>query len=1010
MERRRVRPVKAPVSNRGGLFRSRPRWVVASSVLGLTLAAWIVSGLRFIDPESQFGVVEGPLLHDGVRVVERGRVVVAPPGLFRLTVFPRSPRELPLPDAAHALLPSTDGSRYGLHGTAVVSASPSRAGILAAAANGGGLGSVLLASIRAAASVFGDADREERDVPTRRLAFTRRLGEELAARGAALDSLRLEGFDDLAAPREIEPIPRDVKVLVVGLDGADWAVADPLMASGRMPNLSRIVKDGVRSNLLSITPMLSPVIWTSIATGVEPSRHGIMDFLVRSPTGESEPVTSASRRVPTLWEILSDAGLRVGVTGWWATWPADPVNGYMVTDRVAYQLFGFNSDPRSTAGKTWPETAYETVRPLIVPTDAVPWSEVESYLEGERRRPEEFNEDELQRLEQFRTLLAAGKTYLDVALAMRRREEVAFETVYFEGTDTVGHLFMSFRSPQLSSVDAKGYASFRSVVDRYYEKADQMLGQLLEGREGWTVIVVSDHGFASDATRPLTTDSRIGHGAAADWHRRFGLFAMSGPGVKKGIRLEETSVFDVAPTILALFHQPVPRSWPGRVLGRAFAPERFADHPVRFLAADPVRRVRGEATPDDGRESQELRGKLQSLGYVTASDALPMTTKNNRGVGLLGDGKFAEAASAFREALADEPNHPTLMVNLGIALRFSGERSEAMTLFERAFELPGGRRSAGQQLAQLKMEDGDLAGAERTLRRVLEREGGAADIRNSLGLVLEKRGRFDDAEREYVEAAQLDSSAAEPRNNLGNLARKARRGDDAERWYLAAIEADPYFVGAYNNLALLCQDRGQIDRAIDLYGRALAKAPTNAVVMSNLASLYFATGENREARTLWRKAVEADPKYASPLNNLAGLALSEGDDDSAAELLDRALTLDPNYGDARINRSLLFRRRGDVSAARRELEEAAKDPRAAGMAQLQLALLDLEADQPARAIAALEDARRHLGERTDILNALGEAYTRLEDRKSALKALRASLAIDPEQPRVRSAIDSLDNQ
>lgn len=968
-----------------------------------------MSGLRLLDPARQFGVLEGPLLHDGMRVEERGRIILALPGLFRLTVFSREPQELPLPDAVHAQLPSRDGSRYGLNGTAVVRALPERARILTAAADGGGVSAVLLTSVRAAATVFEDADREERAVSTRRLGFERRLAEELAARGAMLESLRLRGFEDLTASHAIEPIPPDVKVLVVGLDGADWKIADPLMAAGRMPNLLRLVKTGVRSNLLSITPMLSPVIWTSIATGVEPSRHGILDFLARSAGGESEPVTSDSRRVPILWEILSDAGVRVGVTGWWATWPADPVNGYLVTDRVAYQLFGYSSDPRSAAGKTWPETAYDTVRPLIVPTDAIPWSEVETYLEGTRRRPGEFDADERERLEEFRTLLAAGRTYLDVALAMRRREAVRFEAVYFEGTDTVGHLFMSYRPPRIPSVDAKGYASFRSMVDRYYEKADQMLGRLLEGREGWTVIVLSDHGFASDATRPLTTDSRIGHGAAADWHRRFGLFVMSGPGVKQGIRLEETGVYDIAPTILALFHQPVPQSWPGRVLGQAFAPERFASQPVRFLAQDPVRRRSGEPLPDDEREAQELRGKLQSLGYVAAGDALPMTTKNNRGVGLLAEGKFDEAAAAFREALADEPGHATLMINLGIALRFAGVRREATELFEKAFRRPEGRRSAGHQLAQLKMEDRDLVGAERMLRLVLESESGAAEVRNSLGLVLEKQGRLDQAAREYAESTKLDTSAAEPRNNLGNLARHARRDDDAERWYLAAIAADPYFVGAYNNLALLCQDRGQVDRAIDLYGRALAKAPQNAVVMSNLASLYFATGENREARTLWRKAVEADPEYASPLNNLAGLALFQGDDAAAADLLDRALALDPNYGDARINRSLLFRRRGDLPAARHELEEAAKDPRAVGTARLQMAFLDLEAGQPARAVEELEAARRNLGDRTDVLNALGESYTRLKDRAKALAALKASLAVDPEQPRVKSAIRDLDN-
>lgn len=987
----------------------RRRWVAVASTVALAASAWLAAGVRVLDPKAQFAVITGPWLRDGVGVFQGRRVVVAPPGLFRATVFSLRPESVPLPDAGRAMLESADGSRFGLKGTAIVHAIPARARELAASGRGG-ITRILQASIRAASTVLFDADREERPAPNRRLSFERRLGEELQARGAILDELRLEGFDDLMAKGVPTRVPPDAKVLLVGLDGADWAIAEPLMAAGRMPNLLGLVKSGVSSNLLSIAPMLSPVIWTSMATGVEPSRHGILDFLAPGPTGANEPVTSRARRVPALWEILSDAGVRVGVTGWWATWPADPVNGYMVTDRVAYQLFGYSSDPRSAAGKTSPAAAYETVRPLIVPTDKIPWTAVEAYLEGPRRQPEEFTADERQRLDEFRTLLAAGTTYLDVDLAMRKQEKLQFESVYFEGTDTVGHLFMSYRPPRLPSVDARGFASFRSIVDRYYENADRMLGRLLEGREGWTVIVVSDHGFASDATRPLTTDSRIGHGAAADWHRRFGMFVISGPGVKRGLRMDQASIYDIAPTILALFHQPVPRSWPGRVLGAVFDPAVFSTAPVRLRADDPVRRGGGEAAVADEQEARELREKLQSLGYLGATDALPMTTSNNRGVGLLAEGKYVEAAAAFREALADEPSQPTLMINLGIALRFAGERREAKRLFEKSFPTTDGRRAAGHQLAQLEMDDGNLEGAERILRSVLERESGAAEIRNSLGLVLERRGRLKDAAREYAESARLDANAAEPRNNLGNLARRERRGADAERWYLAAIAADPYFVGAYNNLALLCQDRGQVDRAIDLYGRALAKAPKNAVVMNNLASLYFATGASRESRALWRKAVEADPTYASPLNNLAGLALSEEDNETAETLLDKALALDPNYGDARINKALIARRRGDLVAARRELEAAVKDPRSAGTAWMELAFLDLAAGRPSEAAAGLETARRELGDRTDVLNALGEAYARLNNRTRALAALKRSLSIDPEQPKVRTALSDLDNQ
>jgi Tfp pilus assembly protein PilF/predicted AlkP superfamily phosphohydrolase/phosphomutase len=983
-----------------------PRSLLVGGAAAVALAGWIAAGVHSVDGGTEFGVYASRLSGEA-RTVASG-LVLAPRGLARWSRWPRGPVTLPLPDASRADLVGAGGTRYGLKGTAVVRALPDQPRALGEAGGSGGLESILVASVRAAAPALAGPEGRSGPLPTDLRAIEARLRQELLARGVALEGFHLEGFDYLRAGRDIAPIPDGAKVLIVGWDGADWEIVDPLMAAGRMPNLERLVRGGVRAKFLSISPMLSPVIWTSIATGVEPARHGVMDFLTPAAGGASEPVTSRSRKVPTVWELLSSAGAPVGVIGWWATWPASPVEGYMVTDRVAYQLFGYSADPRSAEGKTWPPSLYDVVRPLVVQPDAIPWSAVVPYLDGERRAPGSFDADERTLLDEFRTLLASTQTYVDVALAMRREIPVRFEAVYFEGTDTVGHLFMPYRSPRLPSVEASRYASFHDVVDRYYETADRMLGRLLEGRDDWTVIVCSDHGFASDATRPRTTDSRIGHGAAADWHRRFGVFVMSGPAVKRDVRLEEVSVYDVAPTVLALFGQPVPASWPGHALGEALEPAWLAAHPVHFRD-DPVRASdAGDAGPDDEEEARELREKLQNLGYVSGSAPVPMTTENNRGVAFLAEGKFEDAAAAFRKAIADEPEQTTLWVNLGIALRFAGKTAEAREWLERARAVPDARRAAGHQLAQLDLEAGDLAGAERELRAVLTREPGAAEVRNSLGLVLEKRGRVEEARAEYAEAARLDPNAAEPRNNLGNLAKRARRLDDAERWYRAAIDADPYFMGAYNNLALLYQDRGEIDRAIGLYDRALAKAPKNAVVLNNLASLYFATGDNVAARETWRRSVEADPKYTSPLNNLAGLALAEGNDATADDLLTRALALDPNYGDAHINRSILARKQGDMDRARRELSAAAGDPRSVETARLQSGFLELAAGRPAIAAGLLEEARKALGERTDLLNALGEAYAQSGERGKAVAVWKRSLALDPKQTRLQAVVEKLE--
>jgi Tfp pilus assembly protein PilF len=983
----------------------------AVAIVGAVLIVWLAFSVRTLGPD-EFGVVDGPILGGGARKID-GRWCLAPPGLLRLTRYPRHGVELPLPGADEAMLPASDGSRFGFRGWVTVRLPVTNWRRIHRAANGRGANGALLHAVRQAGSELpSGAERQPLAGGTLARDFERLLAAALAEQGLELRRLELNSIDFLAVSAGDEiAAPTGARLLVVGLDGADWTIIDPLIAQGKLPNLKRLIDEGARAKLLTISPMLSPVIWTTVATGVEPSRHGILDFLVEDPNeGTRQPVTSAQRKTPTVWELLSRSGVDVGVTAWWASWPADPVRGYVVSDRLAYQLFGFRSDLDDPQGKTWPPDLYPEIRPLIVAPDSVGWERVRPYLDGPRQEPDSFDADERKLLDEFRTVIAGGETYLDVGLALREQFAPELEVVYFEGTDTVGHLFMPYRMPPLPGVDPARIESFSRIVDHYYETADAYLGRLLDGRDhNWTVLVLSDHGFVTDATRPQTTDSRIGHGAAADWHRRFGVLVLSGAQIVPGVELEEASVYDIAPTILALFGQPIPHSWPGRVLGQALQGEFLESHPVRYRLDEPERRDRLAQSLVDPTAA-ELLSKLESLGYVSpegGDSADSLTARNNAGVALLAEGKYAEAEQEFRAGLADNPGAPMLVMNLALTLRFQRRDGEAAELFELALDHPTTLRMAAHQLAQLRLESGEIAEAEALIQRALAREPDAAELHNTLGLILEQRSDLSGAEHEYRRAAELDPDAALARNNLGNLAKRRNELDAAEAWYLRAIEADPYFMGAYNNLALVYQARGQMPKAIDLYRRALAKSPNNAVVLNNLASLYYATGDHDEAHRLWRRAVMADPGYPSPLNNLASLEINAQRFDEAERLLSRALELDPDYGDARINLSLVYRARGQTDSARHELQLATADPRSGANAWFQLGLFELDSGDPSAAIAALEQARASVPRRTDVLNALGEAFLRSGDPSRAAETWKLSLALNPEQTRVREALQRI---
>src|SRR6185503_9377083 len=73
------------------------------------------------------------------------------------------------------------------------------------------------------------------------------------------------------------------KILLVGLDAADWAAIDPLVAQGKLPTFARLLGAGKAATLVSTPPLVSPIIWTTIATGRPPDEHGVLDFMVDLP-------------------------------------------------------------------------------------------------------------------------------------------------------------------------------------------------------------------------------------------------------------------------------------------------------------------------------------------------------------------------------------------------------------------------------------------------------------------------------------------------------------------------------------------------------------------------------------------------------------------------------------------------------------------------------------------------------------------------------------------------------
>lgn len=140
----------------------------------------------------------------------------------------------------------------------------------------------------------------------------------------AVVALGLSGCGDWFA----DPAAPKTRVVVVGIDGGDWRMLDPLIDEGLLPNLARLRQQGATAPLL-VDSAQSPESWTTLATGVFKARHGIIQD--NSRPGSTFAAHPSQVLVKRLWDIAGERGRRVFVADYWITNPAYPINGVMIS-------------------------------------------------------------------------------------------------------------------------------------------------------------------------------------------------------------------------------------------------------------------------------------------------------------------------------------------------------------------------------------------------------------------------------------------------------------------------------------------------------------------------------------------------------------------------------------------------------------------------------------------------------------------------------------------------------
>ncbi len=757
------------------------------------------------------------------------------------------------------------------------------------------------------------------------------------------------------------------RVMLVGWDAADWKMIHPLMDAGYMPTVKRLVETGVMGNLATLSPILSPILWSSIATGKRPFKHGVHGFTEPTPDGKAvRPVTSMSRTTRAIWNILTLQGMRSHVVGWWPSHPAEPISGVMVSNQ--YQRAP--RDPKAPwpmpAGTVHPERLAETLAELRLHPSELGEEHVRLFVPQGHK----IDQDRDRRLDSILRILADCTSIHAAATHLIAEEPWDFAGIYYDAIDHFGHGFMKYHPPKQEIVAEADFEIYKQVVSAGYIYHDMMLARLIElAGEETVVMLVSDHGFHPDHLRPQAMP--LEPAGPAIEHRDQGIFLMAGPGIKRDHLVTGASLLDIAPTVLALFGLPVGEDMDGRPLLDCFeSPPEIRTLPSwDAVEGEAGRHPAGaEADPDQARET--LR-QLVALGYIEKPDddaekAVAQTVREQRynlALAYMDAGRHPAAAEILAELYRAYPLEFRFGIRLALCLQAMQRPDEMARVLDHLNE--NWRRASERARARLAEIRALLQARRRARAEAAPEEAAQAADDAAEAVIAAAEAQAEAEDEDAPPAPGRPQLMTEPERRVVRTLRGIARGNARTLDYLAASvatarrdhaaalahlerarEGETEAPGFHIQLGNAYVELKRLPEAGACFERALALDPENPNAHLGLARIALKERRPADALAAARAAVALKYQFP-PAHFFLGLAQARsGRVADGIASLERAIAQNPNFPEAHVALAQIHRRMmGDVVRATRHRMEARA---------IRAARRESRAERPAVALPELE--------------------------------------------------------